>query len=168
MFLDAFYGSAQTYTFSSIPQDYGRLIIRGGLNMQSGYSGQLGIRFNGDTGTNYYTHTSLVRADTQALSEAATLDTQFNPIGNGSIDGNNTYIFEIEITNYKSTTLRKSVSILLTNTSTGSSYTGIQIADGTWNNTAAITSITLFNRQNSNTFAGWPWSHAYLYGLKEA
>ena len=164
--LDNFYGGAQSYTFSNIPSGYGRLIIRGSLYMNSGYTGQLGIRFNGDTNTNYYTQSFLANMLGGGITQTVTLDDKFLPASTGSISGNTGWAFEIEITNYTSTTLRKNISILVTNTEQ-TNYQAIQFASGTWNSTAAITSITLFNRQNSDVFAGAFWSHAYLFGLKE-
>lgn len=159
-------GNAASFTFSSIPQTYKHLQIRGiGRTSRASLGDVIYLRCNGDTGSNYRAHvlwtngTSLSSYD-QGASTYMAFDT---PLAGSSANTNVFGSFIIDIFDYTSTNKNKVVRILsgYDNNST-TSLGQISMCSGLWLNTAAITSLTLpvsFGSLDSN-------SSFALYGIK--
>ena len=136
--------AAATYTFSSIPSTYKNLAIM--YNTQTNFTGGqydlIGLRFNGDSGANYY---SSQDANLNAEMRVATCSTTATFPSN-EFSGGQYIVF-----NYANTTIRKSAGALFMNTY-GTSPTRVAYAafyGGIWQNTAAITSVTIVGVQGS-------------------
>ena len=155
--------SGTSITFSSIPQTYKHLQIRGIGRTDRGNVGDvIYMRFNGDTGSNYRAHElwangSSVSSYDQGLSSYMAFDT---PLTGGSTGSNIFGAFVIDILDYTNTNKNKTVRMLDGYDSNGAGQ--ISFCSGLWMNTAAVTSITLpisFGQMQSGTqFA--------LYGVK--
>lgn len=151
-------GASQVITFSSIPQTYVALQIRGIARCtNSGVSGRtIAVTFNGST-TGYAYH-DLTGNGTAASAGGAATQTSIlinNTDGTTAPAG---HIFDIH--DYASTTRNKTLRAF----SGAASTESVRLRSGLWANTAAITSITLTASQYSfttdTTFA--------LYGIKGA
>lgn len=141
-------GGATDVTFSSIPQTYTHLQIRGILN-----GGGTQIVVNGDTGANYRRH--VLYGD--GSSAASATATNFS-IATGSTSAN---IFGgniIDILDYTNTNKYKTFRNLAGVDANGSGEAILH--SGLWLSTSAITSIKF----QSGTIA--QYSHLALYGIK--
>jgi hypothetical protein len=162
-------GSSGTITFNSIPQNYKHLQIRGLYIDSSGSDDRQNmlVKFNGDTSSTPPAHFLRGRSDgVAAYSDFRTSGnfvlwysgyaspSQSNLIGGVQI---------IDIHDYTSTTKNKTVRSLtgVENNNFTSDGSGIVLNSALWENTAAITSITLTshggNFRTNSTFA--------LYGM---
>jgi hypothetical protein len=149
-------GSVNSITFSSF-SGYTDLVLIFLGKVSSG-SGDLGLRFNSDTGSNYsYTlltsqagGTSLRGSDTTSitLTEYSYLDAVSNTLS------------VTNIFNYANTNVYK--SILTRGNKTG--Y-GVETKVGMWRSTSAITSMTVFTTNNPNFESGSTFT---LYGIAAA
>lgn len=164
-------GSSTTITFSNIPQTYSSLQLRilgKDTNTASitldGY-----VQLNGDTGSNYSYHytrgtgtgvsstggypNSVIIMPNAFSSSKATSPAQANIYGTAIVD----------IHDYKSTTRNKTVRIFGGSDSNFSSTSiGPYLASGSWNNTAAVTSVSIVT-------GGTAWTAETtiaLYGMK--
>lgn len=160
--------SVASITFTGIPSTYKHLQIRGIArgSRASFPNDNLNIRFNGDTGSNYSRH-KLEGDGSSASSNGAASDSR---IPSNALAGlgapTNTFSAHIfDILDYansnKNTTLRGLDGVDVNGTVAG--YGGvIELFSGSWMNTAAVTSITLYpgdpNFTQYTTFA--------LYGIK--
>ena len=148
--------SATAITFSSIPSTYKSLQLRGQLK-PNGSSTNLSITFNGAS-TNYRSH--YIEADNSAVYAGSLALSYLLNGGNGT---GTTYfgahIFDIH--DYASTTKTK-----VTRGFGGWDANGtgaVWLTSGLWNDTAAITSITLGVDNGSNINTGSTFA---LYGIK--
>lgn len=160
-------GSSTTITFSSIPQTYQHLQIRGivknTFSTTSTGVGNVNITFNGVGGTSYATHT--LRGSGTAASafgDANYSSIYPNAVANSHANNTNTVgAIIIDIHDYASTTKNKTVRNF-----SGVDYNGgglIELNSGVFLSTSAITSITLTTSQN------WTTQTQYaLYGIKGA
>jgi hypothetical protein len=151
-------GGLAAFTMIGIPQNYSHLQIRL-LTRSTGAN--VSLRFNDDTGTNYWTHwldgngtvargessgaTNLIYAGYGAPTTAST-----NTFGSGIID----------ILDYGSTIKTKVTRSLVGYNSDTAGFLGL--VGGMWNNKSAINSITFI--PNSGSFA--EFSSFALYGVK--
>jgi hypothetical protein len=155
-------GTSQSLTFTSIPQTYTHLEIRG--IGQAAYSsndwGTIAVRLNGDSGSNYTRHG--VRSSGAAVSNVGITGTTFADAGDGAyLNSTSTVgISIISILDYTNTNKYTTVRGL-----SGVEANGVgaaSVGSGLWLNTAAITSITIYqqnaNFTNKSTYA--------LYGIK--
>ena len=142
-------------TFSSLPQGYTDLVLI--VNSKGTAAANPGLRFNGDTGTNY-SSTELVGYAGSALSGnyASTTILKSHWAGN-SMNGIWTS-FIANIQNYSNSTTYKSV---LTRYNASAE---VDANAGLWRSTAAITSITVITDSNSYDVG----SSFTLYGIKAA
>jgi hypothetical protein len=169
-------GSSGTITFSSIPSTYKHLQIR--MMAKSSYTGGTGpapwqaiVRPNGDSSAANYTFHRL-RGNGSAASASGS--------GSGSYDGvyvtsaaNSDYsgysdiygVAIIDIHNYTSTTQNKTVRAFsgVNNNLTTIGSQAVTLTSGLWLNTAAITSLTIFEGSSYNWLSGSVFS---LYGIK--
>lgn len=159
-------GAAASVTFSSIPQTFDTLRLEIKARCSDAGVGNVGIavELNGDTGSNY--SREFIGVNNGATAAGHNLAT--TP-GNAamalataaSADANEAAVTVVLIPRYASTTFNKSgISNVTTMDSTTASQT-YQIG-WKWNNTAAITSITLVDASGGNFLAGCSFA---LYGI---
>jgi hypothetical protein len=161
-----FNGSA-SITSSTLSGSYNDLLIYI-MDYASASNDQfVGLRFNSDTGSNYGSFS--VRYSSSGTnfgpgggfggSYLPAMDT--NNAGMSSTSADN--ISAIRVYNYANTVAagaHKLVNVF--NKHTSGSTKGLFNAVGAWENTAAITTITIFNTNSQNFSAG----NAYIYGVK--
>ena len=158
-------GGESNFTFSSIPSTYTDLCILLSLrNNRTGFDrSNTTMRLNGDTGSNYSTRT-VYAADGSVGSDSAS--GTYGVIGNSnSVDNANTFTpFTIYIPNYAGSNA-KSFSVDYAQESTTATWV-VQMVAGLWNQTSAITSITLGDLVISSSFV--QYSTFYLYGINNS
>ena len=149
-------------TFSSL-SGYQHLQIRGlirNTRASSGDASTMLLRFNSDTGNNYFSHR--LRGDGAASASAYTTRSSLYMVDYASDNATASVFtaFVIDILDYGSTSKNKTVRSLQGADFNGSGY--VNIMSGAWNSTSAVTSITLldatYNFKQYSTFA--------LYGIK--
>lgn len=156
--------SASSVTFSSIPQTYKHLQIR--VVARSATTNVfISARLNGDTAANYATHSLFGEGGGSVTSGADAPNRDFAlalPYADSSDAASAFGASCIDILDYtnssKNTTLRGLG---------GFATRQIRLSSGFWNNTAAVTSVTLFNVNsplNSSNFGAN--SRFSLYGIK--
>jgi hypothetical protein len=145
-------GSASaSVTLSSIPATYTDLVLV--FNGNATTAASIGLRFNGDTATNYsmtYLYGSGSAASSGRSSTANDIYCMDLPTSNSTL--------VCQIQNYSNTTTNKT-SLQRGN----AAATAVTATVGLWRNTAAITSVTLYV---ATTFA--TGSTFTLYGIKAA
>jgi hypothetical protein len=156
-------GSAQsTITFSSIPQDYTHLQIRGIArdNTVGTSFDDIKIQFNSDTASNYSRH--YLNGDGANAASGATTSTTY--IGGFLVKGANTAsvfaVNVIDILDYTDTNKYTTVKNMAGADRNGAGE--VFLFSGNWRNTAAITTITL--SPLSGSFA--QYTSFALYGIK--
>lgn len=163
--------SVSSVTFSNLgnyASNYKHLrIVSHTLDSATSNNTWINIRFNGDTGNNYYYSNirfSLAQGNTP--SAAAVTDANRAALGatvNNPSGGDSSYgiVTVANIADYSSTNKQKSF------VSWGSQYQSTDWASGLWSgvwrSTSAITSITIFPDSGLNFTAN---SRIYLYGIK--
>jgi hypothetical protein len=147
-------GSSKTVTFSSIPSTYTDLVLV--TQFQATASGDfISFRINGDTGSNYsFTQVYGTGSGSGASARSANQTTVTWESVPASPEVGNTIL---HFQNYSNTTTNKTV---LFRSNLTSSIVRALVA--LWRNTAAITSIELYNNGNNFTTA----STFTLYGIK--
>ena len=153
-------GSVDTLTFSSIPQTYTHLQIRGIANA-GGTTSTMNIRFNGDS-SSIYTRHRLIGDGSTASALGQTGQSQIPFLGNAGLPtlANSYGVFILDILDYANTSKYKTARVLSGSENNGSG--GVDFTSGLWPDTSAINSVTLrINTSlytNLTTFA--------LYGIK--
>lgn len=164
-------GGESILTFSSIPQTYTHLQIRGISKSLSPYgvSGAI-TRFNSDNGSNYAYHTLGANGSSVYASGSAnttSFQTDAFSVGTSGSTYNNMYgLIIYDIHDYSSTTKFKTARAVMgcdTNTAGFGGY--VYLMSGLWRNTAAITTITLSDSSGLLYAAGSTFA---LYGIKGA
>jgi hypothetical protein len=158
--------NSTTATFSSIPNTYQSLQIRliGKAASVANFGGIFGIRFNGDTNVNY-SYAGWNSAASAPAAMKATGETSMNWQGviplNGASITNMWGVAIVDINNYTSTSLQKSLKTI-------GGWCGRNIdigyttqSSGLWANTSVVDSITFVH---SNTWLAG--SQFALYGIK--
>lgn len=158
--------NAASVTFSGIPGTYKDLIVQFSARLNTAESPPMFIRFNGDTSANY--SRQFIRTSYNATNDAdRTANTSvgacifYVPGPSGTANAFGTA--EITIPGYTASTA-KQIGVLSSSpsTSTTSAEVSLAISCGTWQGTAAITSLTIYN---SNPYDLVTNSAFYLYGL---
>jgi hypothetical protein len=157
-------GSQSTATFSSIPQTYKHLQIRGISRDSSGSGHYMTLRFNSDTGNNYVYH-MLIGGGNGTVSSLAYTSQSRIVIGqqpqSGDFASNIFGAFVTDIHDYSSSSKNKTTRTFTGKNGGSSSYMDNScLFSGLWLNTNAVTSITLTSDANwvsGTTFA--------LYGI---
>lgn len=151
-------GGASSIDFTSIPGTYTDLVlVVSGRATASGNPSQQRIRFNGDTASNYTTRT-LQGTGSSANSVAFTTTYFGGPnIVDSSFTANTFGNAIIYLPNYAGSTAKTISADVVQENNASTAYS--EITAGLWNNTAAITSLTIYNF----TFA--QYSTASLYGI---
>jgi hypothetical protein len=159
-------GGAANIEFTSIPATYTHLQVRGigrSLEANTGVDVQY-LRFNSDTGSNYAWHQLFGSGG--SASAAAGTSTSFMRGGLIALDSEPANVFGaviIDILDYKNTNKYKTVKIL-SGTEYNNTRGGISISSGLWQNTNAVTTITL--QPSTANFA--QYTQFALYGIKGA
>lgn len=153
-------GGSSTITFSSIPSTYTHLQLRAYFTTASGGTG-LSATFNSDSGANYGTH-FLIGQGTSAsasnyLSQNAAYLMGFSA-GSSTTDPAPVITDILDYTNTNKNTTVRTLSGVDKN---GSGE--VALVSNLWLNTAAITSITLFN---GGSIKYNQYSSFALYGIK--
>ena len=157
--------TASAITFSSIPQTYTHLQVRGigraGGGAAADYNG-INLQVNGDTGSNYKTHQLYGDGATASASAQGSTNLTYTGVATGQ--NNTASIFSatiVDILDYtntnKYTTLRA-----LSGTDSNNTYGYLQLGSGLWLNTAAVTSLTF----QISTVGFGQYSSFALYGIK--
>lgn len=143
--------SAASVTFSSISQAYRDLILIGTMSNTSGDVGVL-MRFNSDSGSNYYLVN--MRGDGSTTSSQTATQTGVNI--SDSFDSEGEYMTKTQIMDYSATDKHKTSLVNKT-----AAFDAVMASAVRWANTAAITSLVI--APNSSTFkAGTSFA---LYGV---
>jgi hypothetical protein len=157
-------GGATTLVFNNIPQIYNDLVVFCSVRSdRTGVPFANNLRFNGDSGANY-SGVVLQGSGTVAYSSA----TAASAIRIGQINGSgstaNTFTnAEVYIPNYRGAVNKAAISFGILENNATEGY--IESAACIWNNTAAITSITLIQPSTNNYVQ---YSSATLYGIKNS
>ena len=160
-------GLSASVTFSSIPSTYKHLQVRMLAATTRGTYGidSLLITLNGDSGTNYSWHSVYGDGSTASVQSSATSPAIGNPALFGTTTTGGYGAAILDVLDYASTNKTK-VTRLLAGTDFNGTVAGyggrVGLASGLWNNTAAITSITL-TAENGNIAN---YSKFALYGIK--
>jgi len=169
-------GGQSTITFSSIPQTFTHLQIRGILQgsrpgpQPSGYGT---LRFNSDTGSNYRDHilgSSINDSPPRAYAATEGLgDFLYLSAIPGVAAAPFFGTFITEILSYSSTNKNKvlrTIEGISTNANTINGYnaSSVSFKSGLWTSTSAITSITIEALGTSSPFK--QYSQLALYGIK--
>lgn len=148
-------GSAQSsVTFSGISGTYTDLVVI--VNAKGITAANPGLRFNGDTGTNY--SSTVVNSQTGAISFRYTSTTILYSHNAGASMNNVWTTFIANIQNYSNSTTHKSVL------SRYNTIAELDEAAGLWRSTSAITSVTVITDSNNYDVG----STFTLYGIKAA
>ena len=148
---------AASITFSSIPATYTHLQLRC-MTLSGSVSGDVRMQFNADTGTTYSIH-NLYGTGAAVTAQSVASTTYIT----GAFSGSATQpgVSVIDILDYANTNKYKTARILAGLDVNGAGGYAL-FSSGTWRNTAAVTSITLFiNAVNFNQYSSFA-----LYGIK--
>lgn len=156
-----------TVTFNNVNNysQYKHLQLRAVLRDTNSFAATIRnvpMRFNGDSGSNYFAHELIgesggifgqgMGAPTTSIAPRATIDDTATA---------NVFVASVwDILDFASTTKNKTVRIL-SGTNQGSTAARIVLSSGAWNNTAAITSISLGSANSHKT-----GSRFSLYGIR--
>ena len=156
-------GGSASVSFTSIPATYNHLQIRTiARSAKIGTEDFIYLRFNADTGNNYAWHdlegdgAAVYAGNTSSIAQIftyyiTTANSAANIFGAGVID----------ILDYKNTNKNKTVRTLGGDDKNGSGY--VVFASGLWQNTNAVSTITLINASATNF---QEYSSFALYGIK--
>lgn len=157
-------GGASTITFSSIPSTYQHLQLRviARTNRTAGVD-IMSMRMNSDTGNNY--------ADHLLYGDGSTMQTDRNSsygkiniqrVASDNLSASMFSIFVIDILDYANTNKNKTVLYLGGYDANGSGRS--VFGSGLWQNTSAVTSITLEGLEYTSSYN--QYSRFALYGIK--
>jgi len=160
-------GSSGTITFSSIPATFQSLQVRFiARDTGAGTTTNIvSLNLNGDTTTANYARHALVGNGTAASAEGSAASVQLGPwVVNGGATANILGVGIIDIIDYTSTTKYTTVrAIGGANANTASTSFEIDLTSILWENTAAVTSLSLVCGNNFTTTSTFS-----LYGIKGA
>jgi hypothetical protein len=154
-------GGATNITFSSIPQDYTHLQVRG-IHRSASTSGAVDMQFNNDTATNYVRHFLL--ADGTTFTTGVTTSASFFRILNSTTSASLSNCFGgfiIDILDYTNTNKFKTIRSI-SGVDTNSAGV-VEFRSGNWLTTNAITSIKIYSSAGNNLAQ---YSTVTLYGIK--
>lgn len=154
-------GSSATITFSSIPNTYKHLQIRAiatGVD-NAGGSGNISMRVNSDSTSNYNRHALYGNGSTVTATGAAASSITVSNWGNTMALSYPTALI-IDVIDYADTSKNKTIRSFSGIDSNGTLTGEINLSSGLWRSTSAINSISLISAgyYSGTTFA--------LYGIK--
>jgi hypothetical protein len=161
-------GTTQTITFSSIPATYTHLQLRYIIrtDRSDANADHIGMRFNSDTGSNYYRH-RFETEDTGGTSASASTgtDAQYHFMAASALCTSGVFgSGVVDILDYANTSKNKTTKSLCgVMDSTTKNFIGFE--GSMWNNTAAVNTIAL--KVNYGTYYAIGSTIA-LYGIKGA
>jgi hypothetical protein len=150
--------ATQNVTFSSLTTDFTHLQIRISSRSIGGDAG-LGMRFNGDTSSGNYTWQRGYNASSDFGNDSYVAQTPNSTGENANLFG----IALIEIPNYRRTDGKK---VSRSWSGYAGNYRAAFLLYQTWNNTAAITSITFTNQTMGGTSSMAIGTQISIYGMK--
>lgn len=161
-------GGETSATFSSIPQTYTDLQLRvfaKDTNTSIAAAASVLLQFNADSGTNYVFHN--LQGDSSAVTASGSITQTYIPMNASMLSGTGqTSVFGVgimDIYDYTSASKFKTTKAIAGGDYNASSTTvGIAMSSGLWQNTAAITSLTV-NKSSTAFAAGTVLA---LYGIK--
>jgi hypothetical protein len=158
----SFTGSTSIINFTSIPQGYEHLQIRGIVRNSGANTEALGIiTFNGDSANNY--NASYSYTNGSGLTGAAVTNTGLIYAGEGNGSGTTANVFATQVTDITDYSNPNKFKATRTVTGFDTNSTGFLFINmGQWRNTAPITSIQVSCGQGN--YANF--SHLALYGMK--
>jgi hypothetical protein len=154
-------GGTGTVTFSSIPGTYKHLQIRAiatGVD-DAGSSGNISMRVNSDTTSNYNRHALYGDGTTVTATGSAASSITISNWGNTMLLSYPTVLI-IDVIDYADTTKLKTIRSFSGIDSNGTQIAEINISSGLWRSTSAITSISFLS---AGYYAGTTFA---LYGIK--
>jgi hypothetical protein len=157
-------GGTASISFTSIPQTYTHLQIRGTARGTSAVATSAArSRFNSDNGANYVRH-SLQGDGASASSAAATSVTamSYGDAAGGNASANVFGVFVADILDYTNTNKYKTIRALNGFDNNGNGIGGLK--SGLWMNTSAVTDILIL--PDTGNWA--QYSSFALYGIKVA
>ena len=162
-------GGAATVSFTSIPATYAHLQIRGISRVDAADNARsVFVRFNSDTGSNYAYHLLYGNGSSAAAtgsSSETNMTYQLMSAGANATSG----IYGagiIDILDYANTNKYKTIrSLCGVDLNSATTDAQVRLASGLWQNTNAVTSITLTSATSGNFIQ---YSHFALYGIKGA
>ena len=157
--------SNTTITFSSIPQTYKHLQLRvyGKTTRPTYVNDEIALRFNGDTGNNYSSHSIYSDGSTREANATASYSMIYygGNIGSTVLQANTFGSAVIDILDYTNTSKNTTTRSISGFDNNGSGVTGFK--SGLWLNTAAVTQIYLRGGEGINLATG---TKVALYGIK--
>ena len=151
--------TASSITFSSIPATYTHLQIRANVVGTSGNYDLL-CQINGDTATNY--NFNYLAGTGAAAASGSGTTTAFINLANNFTQGTTIPgVVVVDILDYANTNKYKTTKTLAGADANGSGW--LQLGNGLWRNTAAITSITIYLSSSQSFFTNASFA---LYGIK--
>ena len=150
--------ATSTVTFSSIPQDYTHLQIRGIVLTSSNFTSDVKVNFNNDTGNNYSVHGLYGNGST--ANSYSSLSAGYAILGiQGQTSAPATFI--VDILDYTNTSKFKTIRSLAGADNNGSG--ALYYHSSNWRSLSAITNITIapFSTTNFNQYSSFA-----LYGIK--
>ena len=156
-------GGAATIDFTSIPGTYTDLAVLVSARSVASSEDDLRLRFNNDTGNNYVFRSLYGSGSGSGGSGTGTISFAYYGVIAGTSFTANTFTnMSAYIPNYAGSSYKSvSVDSVEENNATG---TNALLIANIWNNTAAITSITISGASANLT----QYSTAYLYGISNA
>lgn len=153
-------GGSSTISFTSIPQTYKHLQIRG-IGRDAGSNGEWKIEFNSDTTTtNYYRHG--LYGDGSSASAFGVNNNTVAPMSYSGQTANAFSVYVTDILDYTNTSKYKTIRTLGGYDINGGGQEGL--FSNLWKNTDAISIITIKIVGGSNFEQ---YSHFALYGIKD-
>ena len=161
-------GTTQTITFSSIPATYTHLQLRYIVRTDrtDDYADAIGIRFNSDTGSNYYRHRFETEGAGGAVGGTSTgTDAQYHVMGATALCTSNVFASGVvDILDYANTSKNKTTKSL-SGVFNANAQNWMGFEGSMWNSTAAVNTIAL--KVNYGTYYSIGSTIA-LYGIKGA
>ena len=159
-------GGTSTITFSSIPSTYTHLQLRiMARTTVTNDSDFCGMRFNSDSGSNYYRHTLNGNGSSASASSDPAAYCIVQRIPTNQFSSNIFGAIILDILDYKDTNKYKVTRHLGGFDSNGGGQ--IVFESNLWKNTNAINTITIIP-SNGSSFSFLEYSHFALYGIKSA
>jgi hypothetical protein len=162
--------AAASWSKTSIPSSYDHLLLKVSARTDTAaHLGNLMLRFNSDTGTNYSQTLLYANTSTPASARSTGLTSiYYGPtVGGASILADTFGAIKIWIPNYANTANFKQASIdgVIENNSTTNAQWNLHVAAGLWSSTAAINAVSLTDLAGGNLVQ---YSTFTLYGVTGA
>jgi hypothetical protein len=157
--------SAASVTFSSIPQGFKHLQIRAIARTDRGFGNDtLGLRVNGDTGSNYARH--ILRGTGSSVVSGAVTSTSawgIQSISASSAETGNFAPVVVDLLDYASTSKNTTMRAINGFHTASYGFYEISLNSGLWMNTAAVTELNFYSITGFNFISGTRFS---LYGIR--